>query len=82
MNVDACSDPPSGWSNVGLVRIDNKPFESPRGLRRGNPGYGRQNGMPFVSQRGRVTHHQEYAKYAVPSAPSYGSYILHLLSVG
>lgn len=39
--------------NIDLVRIDNRPFESPRGRRRNNPGWGRIDNLPFVSPRGR-----------------------------
>lgn len=54
------------------------PFVSPRGRGRGNPGWGRIDGRPFVSQRGRVRHIQQQSEYdRTASAPSYGSYIFH-----
>lgn len=59
----------------GLIRIDNKPFESPRGRGRGNPGWGRVDGKPFVSQRGRrrVTSLEARSDPETVSDTSYGS---------
>ncbi|XP_037035154.1 uncharacterized protein LOC119073657 isoform X2 [Bradysia coprophila] len=52
----------------GLVRIDNRPFESPRGRGRNNPGWGRSDGRPFLSQRG---HRRRSTHTYAPSAPTY-----------
>ncbi|KAG4071736.1 hypothetical protein HA402_011890 [Bradysia odoriphaga] len=52
----------------GLVRIDNRTFESPRGRGRNNPGWGRSDGRPFLSQRG---HRRRSAHTYAPSCPTY-----------
>ncbi|KAJ6640759.1 hypothetical protein Bhyg_05691 [Pseudolycoriella hygida] len=56
-----------------LVRLDNKPFESPRGRGRNNPGWGRVDGRPFVSQRGRRRNHHS-DDHSTPSAPDFNSF--------
>lgn len=50
---------------ANVVRANDKQFESPRGRGRGNPGWGRLNGLPFVSQRGR--------RRIIPSGPNHGT---------